>query len=491
MSLLQSGLRAVLRLALELYYVDVQSTGRERVPREGPVVFAANHPSSIMDTMILGTQVGRSLAFLARSGLFDNPVVGAVLDRLGVIPVYRRQDGAAPAGGNEDAFRRAFEVLERGEAIGIFPEGQNAPEHHVRDIKTGVARIALGAEARNAFGLGVKIVPVGLNLEDRDAFLTRVLVRFGEPIDVREYRDAYREDSARAVRALTDRVQQAIREAALHIDDERNVELVRDVDAIYGGQLLEDLMGRRPDVRGLRERIFDRLRAAHDESQDLDDRFAVRQLIAEATAHFQRARPELVLRLRRDIRRYKQHLRQANLRDDFVARPPSTLSIRRESVKLTLYATLLAPIALFGLVHSFVPYRLTARVARRAPDEAMRAFYAVCAGAVLYPLAWAPFVAGFWAGTESIGWTIAYVASLPLAGLWYLRWRRQLAKHWDRIVVRNLFLTNRFELRALVLERERILMELEALRIEYRAVRAAKAEEAAGAEAAADVSSGA
>ncbi|MEM9194701.1 MAG: lysophospholipid acyltransferase family protein, partial [Myxococcota bacterium] len=358
-------LRHALKLGLELYYVDIQAVGQERVPESGPVMFAANHPNSIMDTVVLGAQTNRSISYLARSGLFKNPLMALLFRQCGVIPVYRAQDGPIAKGSNESAFRAAFDVLRKGGTIGIFPEGQNAPERQVRDIKTGTARIALGAEAEEDFGLGVKIVPVGLNFTDRDRYLTRVLVRFGEPIDARDFASAYRADERSAVRELTDAIQQGIREQAVHITDGRHTQLVSDVNAVYGRKLLDELRGRLPDVRRLDQKLYDSMRAVRS-GQDLDGYFEAKQRIADAAAHFQKADPEALYRISRRLRRYKDHLAQANLRADFVDRPPKTLRVRSEAIKMSLYAIVLAPIALYGALHNYIPARLTRRAILRA-----------------------------------------------------------------------------------------------------------------------------
>jgi 1-acyl-sn-glycerol-3-phosphate acyltransferase len=475
MPLLYRALRRGLRLGLELYYVDIRATGREHIPEDGPVIFAANHPNSVMDSVILGTQTSRSIHYLARSGLFANPLVAAVFHACGVIPIFRRQDATAheeaTVSRNDDTFRAAFEVLERAGTIGIFPEGRNAPERHVRDIKTGTARIALGAEAKNDFELGVRVVPVGLNFEDRDRWLTRVLVRFGPAIDARDFEAAWNADDREAVRAMTDRIQDGIRREALHVEDVRHTELVRDVHGLYGAEVLKELIGRTPDVRGLRRRLFDGARGVAAAREDLDDWFTVKQAIADAVKLFERERPDVVARFRRNIRRYKDHLEQASLRRDFLDRPPKTLSIRREALKMTLYAVLLAPVALWGLLHNFIPSRITRRAAMRAPDEAMRAITVLLTGGLAFGLFYAAYGAAVFAASGSWPWVAAYLASLPLAGFWWVRWRRQLARYSNRIVVRDVFRTNRAQLRRLALEREQLVMELDQLRREYVARR--------------------
>jgi 1-acyl-sn-glycerol-3-phosphate acyltransferase len=468
MALLYRGLRKILQLGLELYFVDIQRAGEKRIPRTGPVIFAANHPNSIMDTVVLGSQTNRTISYLARSGLFENPLVALLFRNAGVIPIYRRGDGPAPEGGNDESFRAAFEVLENGGTIGIFPEGQNAPERHVRDIKTGTARIALGAEAKNDWSLGVNVIPVGLNFEDRDRYLTRVLVRFGEPIDVREFAGLYREDERRAVRELTERIQDGIRTEAVHVVNTAHEALVDDVADLYTATILEEVMGRMPDVRGQRRKFLDSLKGIQKPKEDLDDLMVAKQHIADAIVYFEEHNPKAVERLSRSIRRHKDHLNQVSLRRDFFERPPKTLSARREAAKMTLYAVLLAPFAFYGLAHNFVPQRLTRRLVLRAPDEAMRAITAITLGSVVYGIFYAVYGWLVLAGSGSWLWASVYLVTLPFAGMWWIRYRRQLARYSGRIVARALFASDRRLVRKLLIEREQILMEIDELRLRYQ-----------------------
>ena len=181
MAELYSILRKVLHYATEVFFVDIQTRGKDQLPTDKPLLLAANHPNSIMDTVLLSTQIDRKVRYLARSGLFRNPVSAWIFDQCGAIPIQR----SPQRGGNNDAaFARAYEVLATGGCVGIFPEGQNSLERGLLDLKTGAARIALGAESAKDFSLDLQLVPVGLNFTDRDQFMSSVLIRFGEPIPV-------------------------------------------------------------------------------------------------------------------------------------------------------------------------------------------------------------------------------------------------------------------------------------------------------------------
>src|SRR5205085_2477739 len=118
-----------------------------------------------------------------------------VLRAVGGIPVYRRMD-AAPgsadthAAKNEETFDAAAGCLGEGGTLCIFPEGVSHSDPQMKKLKTGAARMALLAEARAAYSLGVHIVPVGLTYESKQRFRSRAVVEVGHPIEVRHYRAA-------------------------------------------------------------------------------------------------------------------------------------------------------------------------------------------------------------------------------------------------------------------------------------------------------------
>jgi 1-acyl-sn-glycerol-3-phosphate acyltransferase len=489
-SLLYRGLRQILRIGVDLYFVDIQSVGRHNVPADGPVIFAANHPNSIMDTVILGTQVNRKISYMAKSGLFSNPLVAWLFNECGVIPVHR----SGGKGANDDAFRRAYEVLEEGGTIGIFPEGRNSMEREMFEIKTGTARIALGAESRNDFDVGVRICPVGLNFQNRDRFLSSVLVRFGEPIDVREWEARYREDGRECVRQLTDHIQERLRELATHIEGERMQDLVGDIHTIYGRRLLESVLEGREEEkrntavlfddlregswddtpimedlveeekrRGIPGRVLDAFKGAGD-VEDLDDDFFLKKRIAQAIAYYEVHDPALVRDMKIRLWRYKDHLRQVQLKSDFFDRPPETLSFRKEAIRFTAYMIGFAVPAAWGFIHNVVPFVITRFFSLRAPDEAQRAITAFVVGMVVYPLAYAPWLFGLWTATESWIWTLVYFLSMPLTGFFFLRYRRQLARYRGRILTRTLFQTEKSLVQSLTKERERLLQDFDNLR---------------------------
>ncbi len=117
------------------WWVRLEVHGREVLPARGPVLVVANHDSMI-DPLAVAAACHplREVRFLTMAELWNSRVLGFMLDRLGQIPVKRR-------GGGEEALGRAFAALQRGEAVGIFPEGRLSNGRAVR-ARRGLAQLA-------------------------------------------------------------------------------------------------------------------------------------------------------------------------------------------------------------------------------------------------------------------------------------------------------------------------------------------------------------
>ena len=92
--------------------------------------------------------------------------------------VQRREDGEG-TGDNAGAFHECHEALRAGDQVCIFPEGTTHDRPRLDPIKTGAARIAIGARASGV--TGTVVVPVGLTYPDKLAIRSAVLVSSGRP----------------------------------------------------------------------------------------------------------------------------------------------------------------------------------------------------------------------------------------------------------------------------------------------------------------------
>ena len=182
--------------------------GLDNVPRTGGVLLASNH-LSFADSMVIPVVAPRDVAFLAKHDYFTGTGITGALQRgwfegLGMLPIDRDDSHAAIA-----SLDTALQVLRRGEAFGIYPEGTRSRDGRLYRGRTGVAHLALTA--------GVPVVPVGLvgteklqPVGARFPRLVKVTVRFGQPLDFTRRYDGV--PAGRARREVTDAIMAAIRE---------------------------------------------------------------------------------------------------------------------------------------------------------------------------------------------------------------------------------------------------------------------------------------
>lgn len=131
--------RFMLYIWMRIFH-GLQFHGLENVPREGPVIIAANHPS-YFDPVVLSLATERRIRFFALADLLKVPLIGWFLRQWGILPVHR-------GGDNEPTVQKALRILRRGGAIGIFPEGRRSFQWLMGDPKPGVGRLAVQSGAR-------------------------------------------------------------------------------------------------------------------------------------------------------------------------------------------------------------------------------------------------------------------------------------------------------------------------------------------------------
>ncbi len=220
-------LRLLTGAAVSVFYRRRTVLGREHLHFDGPAIVVSNHPSTLMEPLNVGLHIRQEMFFLANYSLFKHPVSNWILTRLFCIPVKRREDVAeGEIRDNDAAFEQSFRHLEKNGVLYIAAEGVSWMHRWVRDFKTGTARIAFGAESRNDWALGVKIIPVGLSYYAPNLFRSDMVIQYGEPLLARDWAAAWQQNPDQAVDDLTAELQRRVTALTIHARDEEGERLI-------------------------------------------------------------------------------------------------------------------------------------------------------------------------------------------------------------------------------------------------------------------------
>jgi 1-acyl-sn-glycerol-3-phosphate acyltransferase len=447
--LLRRAVKVVLLFALRVFFRRIEVVGRSRVPREGACLFVLNHPNALVDPAFLLCFAPRRVSFLAKSPLFRMPVVGLFVRALDSIPVYRKQDEAGDTAAlNRKTFERAAELLRRGGTIAICPEGASHSEPYLLPLKSGAARIALGAVSTTAGALDLKIVPAGLYYTAKTTFRSGALLYFGEPIHVEPAAPGPDGELPReAVRALSERVAESMRALTLNADRHEALAMVARA-----------------------ERIFSAADEEEEGGDSLERELRLRRRFVEAYAYHRRHSPARVETLERRVWAYEEELRQAGLEDPRQLSPSTVADYARVRRLLTraLVFLLLLPFALAGAALHYPAYELAGVLATRFArqyDDVLSTFK-IAAALLLFPLTWGALglvLYGF------VGWwgVLAAFALAPPAGYVALRTREEFGRFAAGTRAALFFVRERSFFRQLLEERRRIRREILDLGDEY------------------------
>lgn len=391
-------IQQLLRFLIRLYYPRIEITGRDRIPKTGPVILVANHANALIDSVLLGIVAGRQVIFLTKAPLFEVPLLGHFLRGLGMVPAYRASDDAKQVRRNIESIEKAAQIVASGEAIGIFPEGHSHDELHLEQIRSGAARIAI-----KAIENGVKdlmLVPVGFNFECKEKFRSSIWVQVSEPIPVSAKRDDAETDAQRT-RNLTEQINLRLRAAIIHLEEAEWEPLLGDLEALAPVKFQP---GQDP-ILGLKRRKW----------------------FAEGMNYFNRAERKRSRTLAFAILRHHRDLAAIGL-------TPGSPIMRLKGPRfatLLLWRTLTLCLGVIptvvGTIHHFVPFILTRWLANRGPAK-KRITHAQARMAFGLPIyiTWYAFV-WYWGQTYFMrNVATVWCLLMPFAGIYALSYWRQV-----------------------------------------------------------------
>jgi len=427
---------AVVKLALRLYFRHIEIAGVEHVPARNPVIFVLNHPNALVDPVFLLCLAPRRVSFLAKAPLFRMPVLGWLVRALDSLPVYRQQDEGADVSKNTETFEAARKLLARGGTIGICPEGVSHNEPRLRPIKTGAARIALGAISTGEVS-DLKIVPAGLYYTAKTTFRSEALLYFGEPLDVTPVQlDPNGNPPRQAVRELSERIEAALRSVILEAEHEEALHTINRAERIFSS-------------------------AVETRTESLAAELQLLKRFEKAYGVLREQAPERLNRLEVRLIRFEERLKQAGVTADELSAPGTRVEVFLHLLTRSVAFSLLAIPALLGTLLHYPAYRLGGYLATRFSRDSddVISTVKIISAMLLFPMTWALLAA---LGFALMGWLGLLVALVVVPGLGYLaiRFFEEIDKFLGGLRALSFFLMKRHFYVRLLAERKAIRDEI-------------------------------
>lgn len=385
---------AFISIALRLFFRRIETVNSETVPKTGAVIFVLNHPNGLVDPALVFVSLIRRVSFLAKSTLFKVPVGGWLLRTLEALPVYRRVDAAGDMSKNFQTFQNCYELLAQDRCIAIFPEGISHNETKLQPLKTGAARIALGAISIKNAELGrlnaeengsdfdsafrvphspLKIMAVGLYYTSKTAFRSEALIRYGEIFDVEPVAlDADGEPPKAEVEKLTGKIETVLRNVTLNLENQNELDAILKAEALFSS-VYENL-------------IF---------KETLTQTFGRLQNLAAKYQILEKNDPQKMRELGEKIEAYENSLKTSGVTAESlsVLQHP-TWYVFRYLILRILVLIILAPLAIAGAIIHAPAYLFSNFIGlmfKTHGADAAGSTYKILAACVFMPLTWIIF----------------------------------------------------------------------------------------------------
>ncbi len=320
-----------------VFYRNIEVQGETQRAASGGIIYCVNHVNALVDPAIVQATTTHVLRPLARSGLFKT-FYRPLLNLIGAIPIFRAKDKGSDTSQNQDSFRKVYALLAQNENVVIFPEGQSHSHSHLTQLKTGAARIAIGAAKSNEHT--PLLVPVGLNFSQKGKFRGDVLVKYGASIELNAA-TATEEKSKADIKELTEQIELGLKLVTLNTPTWQDMRLVK-----------------------LLERFF-AMRRGKNNAATLGQRFSGLQRIINAQTVLQQHAPEQLRALTSRLRFFERLCNTFGIRSYHLDIEYSPAVVLRFISKALVTLLVVLPIALIGAINGLIPYYLSGQFTKR------------------------------------------------------------------------------------------------------------------------------
>lgn len=431
---------------LKTFFRKISTHNNSIIPKKGPIIFVCNHPNLIIDAWLVGMTCNRRLYFLAKSTIFRGKVLSWILSKLGLIPVYRKQDGNGDTTKNKDTFIKAYGILEKKGSFLIFPEGISVAERKLNKIKTGAARIGFGAMVNNEWNLDVTIIPVGLSYENIIKFKSEVTIKYGLPIKIADYKNDYIANEVQTVKMVTNKIEDAITNLTTNVRTLEHEEIVDALELIYKKELMRDL--------GL-------------STKNKTDEFSITKQLIDGVEWYFQHQPSKVEKFKMMFKSYKEKLDLLGLKEEYIETNIKSITLI-DRFYIYLYIVIGFPFYVYGLLNNYIPYKVPRWLAQkftRAKSEIASA--KLLSGMVVFVFYYILLIYMFSRLVNENALTIVYALTIIPSGNFVLSYYFHAQKYRQHMRFFTYFYQKRYVMQQVVDERNALINYIDQARDAY------------------------
>ncbi len=388
----------------KVFYRKVEYVNRDKVPLNEHLIITANHQNALMDALAIEFAFYNQPVFVARSDIFSNKFIAAILYWLKILPVYRIRDGYDSLKKNKMVFEKTIDIILNKNSFVIMPEGNHAGYRRLRQLKKGFARIAFQTEEAKDFSLNIKIIPVGIDYECYTGYRSTLLVNFGEPLEVSDFYDQYKENPVIAYNKIRKALSQRLKPLMINIESEKYYELYDELRKMYRRTGIEKLKLNR---------------------KKLYDGFKVDKKLIAGIEKMEKEQPEKVEKTAELMSEFVKTLKNGGF---------THTEVRKNNVTpLKLFAELLAlvlfsPLFLYGFILNALQYFIPVKVASIMKDRQFHSSFKFVLTMLLFPLLYVIEAGIFYGFSGNWFYTLLFFVSLPVSAVLSWQWYRLFEK---------------------------------------------------------------
>ncbi|MEP0368282.1 MAG: lysophospholipid acyltransferase family protein [Cyclobacteriaceae bacterium] len=317
--------KSIIHLALRGLFRKIHVVGFDNIPPNSPAIFISNHPSALIDPLVVSIIFRKRIHFIAGAEFFGKGFKNWLLrHEFNMIPVYRPKEDKKVD--NTEMFSECYKTLEKNGSILVFPEGSSVTEHRLRSFKTGTIRILTGFHKVNP-KKHVHVIPIGLNYDDAHRFRSDITVKIGPPIDPEKL--PFVNGSKEAIKEMSEVLEEGLRNEIFHIDNYELNPLISNISEIFSHNLRLD-------------------------SRDPERDFSVKKKMIDAVIHFQETAPKVVEQVKEKIETYFEKIKNLKINHHLLDSKQ-----RRLNPLKVIQLVLFLPVFLIGLCGNLLPFLMT------------------------------------------------------------------------------------------------------------------------------------